>query len=490
MADYDIAIIGGGLTGSSIARDAAGRGLRVVLLEQGDLASGASSASSGLIAGDLELFERRALWRVRAGLAERNLLARLAPHLVRPARLILPVHPEEHSPLWLRSELLLYDHLAPDPAFPQSTALDLTHHEEGASLKRSIGTGFAYAGAVVDEARLVVLNAVDAAERGAVILTGTRCVRADRDEEWRIGVVDRGHRRAISARALVNATGAWSGRTAEVVLRRSGPPAWLSCESRIVVRRPFDHDSIYVLRHTDDRLIFVAPYADGFATVGMIDRTFADDPAIAAPSAGEIAYLCAAAGRYFREQLSPADVVWPLCAVRARTPRARWHHHDQDVGTLTLDRGFHEAPLVTVFGGDSLMHRRRAEDVMAVLAPFFVMREPWTAAAPLAGGDFSAGFDEEVERSQMRWPFLTDAHARRLVSAYGTRISCVLGDASSLADLGPQFGADLTGAEVRYLVGCEWVRNEQDVLLRRSRLALLISSQGRGALAEFIRSAE
>ncbi len=242
MADYDLAIIGGGLTGAGIARDAAGRGLRVVLFEQGDLGSGASSASSALIAGDLEQFERRALLRVRAALAERNVLARLAPHLVRPVKLVLPVHPQDRSPWRLRSELFVYDRLAPACEFPRTAALDLTHHQAGFSLKRSFSTAFAYAGAVVDEARLVVLNAVDAAERGASIRTGARCVRADREEEWRLGVIDRGHRRTITARALVNATGAWVNRTAEVVLRRAAPRARLLRESRIVVRRPFDHD--------------------------------------------------------------------------------------------------------------------------------------------------------------------------------------------------------------------------------------------------------
>lgn len=482
MADYDLAIVGGGLTGTGIARDAAGRGLRVVLLEQGDLGCGASSASTGLIAGDLEQFERRALFRVRAELAERNVLARLAPHLVRPARLVLPVHPQDGAPWRLRSELFVYDRLAPACEFPKTATLDLTHHEAGFSLKRSFGTAFAYAGAVVDEARLVVLNAVDAAERSAHVRTGARCVRADRDEEWRLGVIDRGHRRTITARALVNATGAWTNRTAEVVLRRGVPRAKLLRESRIVIRRPFDHDAIYVLRHTDDRLIFVSPYAGDFAAVGMIDNEYAGDPALASPTAGEIAYLCNAANRYFREQFAPTDVVRTICTVRARSEQ-------RPSGMLTLDRPFHEAPLVTVFGADAVMYRRRAEEVMAMLTPFFATRGAWTGTSPLAGGDLAADLDEEVDRARMRWRFLTDAHARRLVCAHGTRIARILGQANSLTDLGPLFGPDLTGAEVRYLMTCEWARCEEDVLTRRSRLALAISPQGRSALSDFIRAA-
>lgn len=483
MADYDLAIIGGGLTGAGIARDAAGRGLRVVLLEQGDLASGASSSSNGLIAGDLELFERRSLLRVRRSLIERNVLARLAPHLVRPVKLVLPLHPDDRAPWRLRSELFVYDHLAPACDFPRTGALDLTHHEAGFSLKRSFRTAFAYGGAVVDEARLVVLNAVDAAERGASIRTGARCVRADRDEDWRLGVIDRGHRRTITARALVNASGAWMNRTAEVVLRRAQPRARLLRESRIIVRRPFDHDAIYVFRHTDDRLIFVSPYAGDFAAIGMIDHEYAGDPELASPTAGEIAYLCDAANRYFREQFAPTDVVRAISTVRARSLQSPG-------GLLTLDRPFHEAPLVTVFGADAVMYRRRAEQVMTMLAPFFAMRRgPWTATAPLAGGDLSADLDEEVDRARMRWRFLTDAHARRLICAHGTRIAQILGDASSLTELGPVFGPDLTGAEVRYLMACEWVRNEEDVLVRRSGLALAISPQGRSALSEFIKAA-
>jgi glycerol-3-phosphate dehydrogenase len=482
MADYDLAIIGGGLTGAGIARDAAGRGLRVVLLEQGDLGCGASSAPNGLIAGDLEQFERRALFRVRAALAERNVLSRIAPHLVRPVKLVLPVHPEDGAPWRLRSELFVYDRLAPACQFPRTATLDLTHHEAGFSLKRSFGTAFVYAGAVVDEARLVVLNAVDAAERGAYVRTGARCVRADRDEEWRLGIVDRGHRRTISARALVNATGAWVNRTAEVVVRRPAPRAKCLRESRIIVRRPFDHDAIYVFRNTDDRLIFVSPYAGDFAAIGMIDNEYAGDPAVASPTAGEIAYLCNAANRYFREQVAPIDVVRTICTVRARSLQ-------DPNGALALDRSFHEAPLVTVFGADAVMYRRRAEEVMVALAPFFAMRGAWTGVLPLAGGDLAADLEEEVDRARMRWRFLTDAHARRLICGHGTRITRILGQANSLTDLGPLFGPNLTGAEVRYLMACEWARCEEDVLMRRSRLALAISPQGRSALGEFIKTA-
>jgi glycerol-3-phosphate dehydrogenase len=424
---------------------------------------------------------------VRAVLTERNLLARMAPHLLRPVRLAFPLHPEGPLPWRLRSELFLYDRLAPAREFPRTSTLDLTHHEAGVSLKRAFRSAYAYTGAVLDEARLTILNAVDAADRGAAIRTGARCVRADREELWRLSVIDRGHRRTITARALVNATGAWVNGTAETVLRRAAPRARLMRESRIIVRRPFDYDGIYVLRHTDDRLVFVSPYVDGFATIGMIDNEFAGDPAVASPTAGEIAYLCAAANRYFRESFAPTDVVCASCAVRARAPRSSWRQ-DAPAGTLALDRPFHEAPLVTVFGGDAAMYRRQAEEVMAVLAPFFAMRPAWTASSVLAGGDLSADLDEEVDRARMHWRFLTDAHARRLIRAYGTRIARILGEATNLNDLGPLFGQDLTAAEVRYQMRCEWARNADDVLMRRSRLGLAMSPQGRSALVDFMKA--
>src|SRR5712672_4749318 len=242
MADYDLAIIGGGLNGVSVARDAAGRGLRVILLEQGDLGAAASSASPRLIHGDLSVLERRAFFRVRAALAERDIWLRIAPHLVRPMRFAIPAHSDERPSWLLRSELLLYDQLASPATLPASATIDITHHPVGNALKRPFGTAFEYSDCVVDDSRLVIANAVDAAERGAVIRTGARCVRADRQEVWRLVVIDRGHRRVMSARALVNAAGAWSGSVAETVLRVPKPPMRPTKLGQIVVRRLFDSD--------------------------------------------------------------------------------------------------------------------------------------------------------------------------------------------------------------------------------------------------------
>src|SRR5260370_10800972 len=239
MADYDLAIIGGGLNGVSIARDAAGRGLRVILVEQGDLGAGASSASPRLIHGDLAALEQRAFWRVRAALAERDVWLRIAPHLVRPRRFAIPAHSDERPPGLVRSGLLLYDRLASRPRLPPSAAVDITHHPLGNALKRPFGTAFEYSDCVVDDSRLVTLNAVDAAERGAAIRTGARCVRADRLDIWRLGAIDRGHRRGITARALANASGARTPSVAETVLRMPPPNGGAAQLSQIAVRPLF-----------------------------------------------------------------------------------------------------------------------------------------------------------------------------------------------------------------------------------------------------------
>src|SRR5665213_1112444 len=309
MADYDLAIIGGGLNGVSIARDAAGRGLRVILLEQGDLGSAASSASPRLIHGDLAMLERRGLLRVRAALAERDIWLTIAPHLVRPVRFAIPAHSDERPSWLLRAGLLLYDRLASRSHLPGSATVDVTHHPIGNALKRPFGTAFEYSDCVVDDSRLVIVHALDAAERGAAIRTGARCVRADRLDSWRLAAIDRGHRRVITARALANASGAWSASVAETVLQMPPPGAGASRISQIVVRRLFDADTVYVFQNSDRRLIFASPYEREFTLIGTVGQSFKGDPAAVSMAAADIAYLCDAANRYFRERVDPSDVI-------------------------------------------------------------------------------------------------------------------------------------------------------------------------------------
>jgi glycerol-3-phosphate dehydrogenase len=486
MADYDLAIIGGGLNGVSIARDAAGRGLRVILLEQDDLGAGASSASPRLIHGDLAVLERRGFFRVRAALAERDVWLKTAPHLVRPMRFVVPVHADERPPELLRAGLWLYDKLARS-GLPKSETLDVTHHPIGNALKRPLGLAVQYSDCVVDDSRLVVLGAVDAAERGAVIRTGARCVRADRTDTWRLVVIDRGHRIVISARALVNASGAWTGSIAETVLRVPPPHLTLRKLSQIVVPKLFDSGNVYVFQNSDKRLIFASPYEGGTTLIGTVGQLFKGDPAIVPVSVGEISYLCHAANRYFREQVGPSDVIRAIAAANAvMEPESKRIARD---GAMTFDHGKGRAPLLTVFGGDVTMSRKRAEIAVAKLVPFYPMSRRWTAKAPLPGGDFaSAQFDDRIDRARERWRFLSESEARRLVAAYGTRVAAVLGDAQGRDDLGPRFGDDLTGAEVRYLMAKEWARFPDDVLWRRSKLGLTMALADREALAAFMNS--
>jgi glycerol-3-phosphate dehydrogenase len=484
MADYDLAVVGGGLTGASIARDAAGRGLRVVLLEQGDLASGASSASSRLMVGDLNRLERRAFASVRRSLIERDRQLRLAPHLVRLARFVIPLHPDGR-PVWLlRLGLSVYDRLGASP--PAAASLDLTHHEAGFCLQRPFGSAFEFTDAVADDARLVILNAVDAAERGADIRTRARCVRADRDMEWRLAVIDRGHRKTVTARALVSAVGGWTAQFAETVLRIPPPPLSLSRESQILVKRLFDHDRVYALQQPGGRLVFAQSAGEDLTLIGTAGGEFKGDIAAISPAAADIIELCSAANRFFREQISPGDVVATTCAVRAR-PGAGRRAEVPRSGVMRLDRRYGEAPLVIAFGGEMTSYRLQAEKVIDALSSFYAKAVPWTAAAPLPGGDFTE-LDELIHATRRRYPFLTERQARRLTAAYGTRTVAVLGEATGPGDLGPSFGADLTGAEVRYLMAKEWAGTPDDILVRRSKIGMSISAHARDALAQFMKS--
>jgi glycerol-3-phosphate dehydrogenase len=485
MVEYDLAIIGGGLNGVSVARDAAGRGLRVILLEQGDLGAAASSAAPGLIHGDLSMLERRRLLRVRKALAERDIWLHTAPHLVRPATFAIPEHSDERPSWLLRSLLLLYDRLAPRAGLPASQTIDITHHPVGDALKRPFGTAFEYSDCMAEVSRLVIAIAVDAAERGAEIRTGARCVRAERTDVWRLIAIDRGRRRVITARALASASGAWTASVMETVLGLK--PSRLSANriSQIVVRRLFDAETVYLFQNQDRRLIFASPYQRDFTLIGKVARTFKGDPAIVSMPADDIAYLCDAANRYFREQIGPSDVVRTVSGANAVLEPAR-RSAARD-GVMRFDRRRGKAPLLTMFGGEITTSRLRAERAVSRLTPFYPMSPRWTARAPLPGGNFDwTRFDAEIDAACERWRFLSETEARRLVAAYGSRLPDVLGDATSRADLGQAFGPELTAAEVRYLMTKEWARFPDDILWRRSKLGLTMSPDDRDALAAFM----
>jgi glycerol-3-phosphate dehydrogenase len=492
VADFDLAVIGGGINGTGIARDAAGRGLRVVLFEQNDLASATSSASSKLIHGGLRYLEHYEFRLVRAALAEREVLLRAAPHLIRPLRFVLPINKARRSPMLLRLGLLLYDWLGRREILPGTRELDLAIDEAGHPLRNVFHYAYEYSDCFADDSRLVALNALDAAERGAAIRTRTRCVRAERSDVWRLVLNAGGRREEVTARILVNAAGAWVETVADTVLRRPPQPRLrLDKGSHIVVRRLYDHDRAYILQAADRRVVFAIPFERDFTLIGTTDRSFSGDPAAVAPTAEEIDYLCGVVNEYFRTTIGAADVVWAFAGVRSLYDDGAGK--PQDIGreyVLILDERSGEAPLLTVYGGKITTHRRLAEDVLDRLAHFFPRSQRWTAHSHLPGGDFPYdGLDALIARTLQRWPFLTDQHARRLAHAYGTRVENVLKDAVRRDDLGRRFGADLTAAEVRYLMQTEWAQTADDLLWRRSKLGLRLSAAQRGALENFMAEA-
>jgi glycerol-3-phosphate dehydrogenase len=490
VADFDLAIIGGGINGAGIARDAAGRGLKVVLVEQNDLASGTSSASSKLIHGGLRYLEHGSLRLVRAALNEREVLLRMAPHLIRPLRFVLPLDAAAgRSPLAVRFGLFLYDLIGRRQILPGTRALDLVTDQTGRPLKRRFHHGYEYSDCFADDARLVVINAVDAAERGASIRTRTRCMRAERGDVWRLILNARGAREVVTARVLVNAAGAWAETVAETVVRETRPRRLrLDKGSHIVVRRLYDHDRAYILQAADGRVVFAIPFQGDFTLIGTTDRNFAGDPAAVAPAQEEIDYLCGVINDYFRASITAADAVWAYAGVRALYDDGAKLPQDIDRDyALVLDKSFGMAPLLTIYGGKLTTFRRLAEDALARLGPFFPPTRPWTASSPLPGGDFAYdGAPDLVARTLRDWPFLDDGHVRRLVGAYGTRVEKVLANVTQPDDLGPRFGADLTGAEVRYLIMNEWAQTADDVLWRRSKLGLRFSAAERAALERFM----
>jgi glycerol-3-phosphate dehydrogenase len=489
VADFDLAIIGGGINGTGIARDAAGRGFRVVVIEQSDLAAGTSSASSKLIHGGLRYLEHREFRLVHAALHEREVLLRAAPHLIRPLRFVLPINEARRSPTLLRLGLLLYDWIGWRKILPPTRELDLVTDEAGLPLKHRFHHAFEYSDCFADDARLVVLNAVDAAERGAVIRTRTRCVRAERGDTWRLILNARGVREVVTARVLVNAAGAWADTVAEMVLRQK-PSGRLRLDkgSHIVVPRLYDHDRAYILQAPDGRVVFAIPFQRDFTLIGTTDQSFSGDPAIVVPTGPEIDYLCSVVSSYFRATIVTADVVWAYAGVRALYDDGAGK--PQDVGrdyTLVHDKAFGVAPLLTVYGGKLTTFRRLAEDVLSRLASYFPPAPPWTANSTLPGGDFAYdGMAALVERAQQRWPFLRKEHAERLVGAYGTRIDQVLQTAKRPEDLGVWLGADLTAAEVHYLMAKEGAQTADDVLWRRSKLGLRLGQNERAALEQFM----
>lgn len=497
---YDIAVIGGGINGCGIARDAAGRGLAVYLCEQGDLAGGTSSASTKLLHGGLRYLEYYQFRLVREALAEREIVWRMAPHIVWPLRFVLP-HSRLMRPRWLlRLGLFLYDHLGGREHLPPTRGLDLAADPAGGPLQAALrGRGFEYSDCWIDDARLVALNAADAAQRGAVIETRTKAISAQRrPDRWVLTVADQrtGARTEIESRILINAGGPWVGSILQTLRHPGAHDLRLVQGSHIVVPRMFAHDRCYILQNDDRRVIFAIPYEGDFTLIGTTDRDYAGDPGRASVSDEEIAYLCAAASRYFTNPVTPRDVVWSYAGVRPLYAARR----DAEGGgaaqavtrdyVLALDAEA-GAPLLSIFGGKITTYRRLAEQALEKLAAFLPAEARaigrWTDRVPLPGGDFPpTGFAALVAGLARRYPWLAPAEALRLARNYGTRASRVLGDARTRAALGRDFGAGLHAAEVSYLMREEFAEDAADVLWRRTKLGLRLTQQEAAALQDFM----
>jgi len=473
---YDLLVVGGGINGAGIARDAAGRGLRVLLCERDDLASHTSSASTKLIHGGLRYLEHREFMLVRKSLMEREVLIEAAPHIIWPLRFVMP-HDDHLRPRWMiRAGLFLYDHLARRRRLPGSAAIDLRRHVAGTPLDPRFTRGFVYSDAWVEDSRLVVLNAMDAAERGATVLTRTAFTGARRTGDGWLATLQPqgGAAMTVEARALVNAAGPWVGSVLDGVLHReSARQVRLVKGSHIIVPRIFDHEFAYIFQNPDRRIIFAIPYERDFTLIGTTDLEYHGDPARVAIAADETRYLCGMADRYFRKPIRPEDVVATYSGVRPLLD-----DESTDPSSVTRDYSLEleagDAPLLSVFGGKITTFRRLAEEAVERLAPALgVSRGPWTSGVPLPGGDMPGADFTAFERSlELSYPWLPAPLRHRYARAYGTRIGPLLGGGRSLADLGAPLAPGLYPAEVNYLREHEFARTAQDILWRRSKLGL------------------
>ena len=488
---FDLAIIGGGVNGCGIARDAAGRGLSVLLLEQGDLAGGTSSASTKLIHGGLRYLEYYDFRLVHEALAEREVLLRAAPHIIRPLRFVLPHHPGLRPRWMIRAGLFLYDHLGGRKILPATRVLDLRHDAAGGPLREEFARGFEYSDCQVDDARLVVLNARDAAARGAEIRTRTRCVAARPEGAvWRLALDDGSE---MAARVLVNAGGPYVSRVlGELLGQTTHTHVRLVKGSHIVVPRMFAHDRAYILQNADGRICFAIPWQDDFTLIGTTDEDYAGDPADVACTPEEERYLCESVSAYLRTPIDPASIAWRFAGVRPlRDDGASKAQEATRDYVLELHAPPGEPPVLSVFGGKITTYRRLAEAAMAKVGQVLPVRGAWTAGVALPGGDFAwDGVDALCAELGRRYPFLTAATQRRLVRAYGTLAWDMLGDAGSIGDLGRMFGADLSEREVDWLVRTEWARTADDVLWRRSKLGLRFTPAEVGALRSYFQCEE
>lgn len=516
-APCDLFVIGGGINGCGIARDAAGRGLTVTLAEKGDLGGATSSASTKLFHGGLRYLEYFEFRLVRAALAEREVLLDAMPHIAWPLRFVLPLAPDMRfetetpagrliarvlpwtkgrRPAWMiRAGLFLYDHLSRRRLLPGTEPLDLTRTPEGAPLREGLTRAFAYSDVWVDDARLVIANARDAEALGATILPRCEVLRAEvQGGLWHVTLRDAatGQTQHRTARALVNAAGPWAGEVlGRAVGRNARARVRLVRGSHIVTRRLFDHASAYILQGPDGRVVFAIPYERDFTLIGTTDAPHPDPDTAPRCTDEEADYLLGFVNRWLRRPLGRDDIVWRFAGVRplyddgasSDTAATRDYVLERDTGA--------GAPLLSVFGGKITTYRRLAEDALGALAPDLPgLAAPWTAGAPLPGAGFAPqALEAEIAALRAAYPFLGEDWALRLFRAYGREAQEMLGDATGPADLGRDFGATLTEAELDWMVRREYARTAEDALWRRSKLGLRLDAGAQAAVADWIASA-
>ncbi|SCX09534.1 MULTISPECIES: glycerol-3-phosphate dehydrogenase [Agrobacterium] len=496
QAVRDIFVIGGGINGCGIARDAAGRGYSVTLAEMNDFASGTSSGATKLIHGGLRYLEHYEFRLVREALMEREVLWAMAPHIIWPMRFVLPFHKGGIRPAWLiRLGLFLYDHLGGRKLLPATKSLDMRRDPAGKPLKPLFTKAFEYSDGWVDDARLVVLNARDAADRGADIMSRAKVTSVRREGGlWNVDVQDTasGTVKTVKSRMLVNASGPWVDNVlSNAAGKNQVHNVRLVQGSHIIVKKKFNDPRAYFFQNPDNRIIFAIPYETDFTLIGTTDRDYQGDPADVKISGEETDYLCNAASEYFAEPVTKDDIVWTYSAVRPLfddgASSAQEATRDY---VLKLENASGEAPLLNVFGGKLTTYRRLAEHALEKVAEAIGDKgKPWTGKSSLPGGDFAAtGYETEVKKLSAKYSFLSERQARRLVRLYGTKANAILGDATGMKALGQHFGGDLYEREVEWLIRQEWARTSDDVLWRRTKQGLHFSKEEAVALDTYMAS--
>jgi glycerol-3-phosphate dehydrogenase len=496
VEQYDVLVVGGGVNGCGIARDAVGRGLTVALVEQGDLAGETSSSSTKLFHGGLRYLEYYEFGLVKKALIEREVLLRNMPHIAWPMRFIIPHLSGMRPKLMLRAGLFIYDYIGGRKLLPPTKTIRFDNNPLGEPLIDDIKVGFEYSDCAVDDARLVVLNARDAADRGAQIMVRTRFTSAKpKDGHWQASLKDMhtGKTKRIQARVLINAGGPWVKTIIEDQLKSDTPESIrLVRGSHIVVPKLYDHDRAYFFQIDDGRLVFTIPYEDDFTLIGTTDEEHKADPANPVCTPEEAAYLCDVVSKNLKRKITPDDVVWSYAGVRPLHDNedgdAKSASRDYEIKVREIDG----SPLINIFGGKITTYRKLSEEVVAELAPFTQMiGKPWTHNVHLPGGDFALQQkDDLIAQFRQDFPFLEELQMRRMFKAYGTNASHMLKGLTSTKQMGKQFGAGLTEVEVSWMMQNEWAQTAEDVVWRRSKLGLRLSDKQVAALDTLMKKAK